>query len=129
MRDLSRFVVPLTVNIHTIGLAINIPLLALYILLNFANSLPSFSTYLEFAAYFVLAQFSVAAVPGCGVLLMIPLLETYLGFTNEMSALLIVIYVLFDPLETSANVLGNSIIIILLSQIKNKFFYKNYEIS
>ena len=53
-QDLSRLIIPLTVNIHTIGLAINIPLIALSILSNFGFSLPVFTTYSEFAFYFVL---------------------------------------------------------------------------
>jgi Na+/H+-dicarboxylate symporter len=123
-QDFSRLIIPTTVNIHTIGLAINIPLIALSILSNFDFKLPDFITYSEFAFYFVLAQFGVAAIPGCGILLMIPLLEKYLGFTDNMSALITAIYILFDPAETSTNILGNSALAILLSKYK-KLFVRN----
>lgn len=115
--DISRLVIPATVNIHMIGLAINIPLMALSILLSFGYELPTFAVYNKFVCYFILMQFAVAAAPGCGILLMIPLLETYLGFTGEMSALITTLYIIFDPAETSANVLGNSILVIMLSKI------------
>ena len=119
--SLSHLVIPTTVNIHTIGLAINIPLIALSMLLSFGYELPSFDIYLEFAFYFILAQFGIAAAPGCGILLMVPLLESYLGFTNDMSALIVTIYILFDPAETSTNILGNSALVIFLSKLK-KFY-------
>lgn len=122
--SLSCLVIPTTVNIHTVGLAINIPLIALSILLGFGYELPSFITYTEFAVYFVLAQFGIAAVPGCGILFMIPLLESYLGFTSDMSAFIIAIYILFDPAETSTNILGNSALVILLRKF-NRYIKMN----
>ncbi len=115
--NIARLVIPITANVHMVGLAINIPMIALSMLLGFGYELPTFGTYSIFALYFVLTQFAGAGVPGCGILLMIPLLETYLGFTNEMSALIIIIYVLFDATETSANVLGNSVLVIAISKI------------
>ncbi len=124
-QDFSRLIIPITVNIHTIGLAINIPLIALSISSNFGFKLPDFVTYNEFAFYFVLAQFGIAAAPGCGILLMIPLLEKYLGFTDNMSVLITAIYILFDPAETSANILGNSVLTIALLKYKNIIYIKN----
>jgi Na+/H+-dicarboxylate symporter len=115
--NIARLIIPITANIHMIGLAINIPIMALSILLGFGYGLPAFTVYCTFAFYFILTQFAGAGAPGCGILLMIPLLEAYLGFTREMSALIIVLYVLFDAAETSANVLGNSALVIVVSKI------------
>lgn len=115
--NIARLIIPITANIHMIGLAINIPIMALSILLGFGHELPFFAVYCTFAFYFILTQFAGAGGPGCGILLMIPLLETYLGFTREMSALIIVLYILFDAAETSANVLGNSALVIIISKI------------
>lgn len=118
---IGRIVVVATVNIHMIGLAINIPLMALSILSGFGHSFPSFLVYSVFAFYFVLAQFAAAGAPGCGILLMIPLLEKYLGFTNEMSGLITIIYILFDAAETGANILGNSVLSIAISKLSKIF--------
>ena len=49
----AQLVIPTTVNIHLIGLAINIPLMALTLLDNFGLEFPSFSLYLKFAMSFV----------------------------------------------------------------------------
>jgi Na+/H+-dicarboxylate symporter len=62
---------------------------------------------LTFALYFVLAKFSVAAIPGGGILVMLPILESQLGFTAEMGSMITALYILFDPVITCANVLGN----------------------
>ena len=68
---------------------------------------PSLLNYMIFALYFVLAKFSVAAVPGGGILVMLPILEKYLGFNSDMMSLITALYILFDPVITCANVLGN----------------------
>ena len=38
---------------------------------------------------------------------MLPILETYLGFDASMLSLITALYILFDPVITCANVLGN----------------------
>lgn len=105
--DMAKSIIPATVNIHLIGDCFAIPIFAFAILKSFGMAEPAFGSYLIFAVYFVLAKFSVAAVPGGGILVMLPILETYLGFSGEMLSLITALYILFDPLITSANILGN----------------------
>ncbi len=105
--DIARSIIPATVNIHLIGDCFAIPIFAFAVMKSFGFPEPSIFSYLIFAAYFVLAKFSVAAVPGGGILVMLPILETYLGFNSEMLSLITALYILFDPVITSANVLGN----------------------
>lgn len=105
--DLARSIIPATVNIHLIGDCFAIPVLAFAVMKSFEAPEPLFMGYLIFACYFVLAKFSVAAVPGGGILVMLPILETHLGFNAEMLSLITALYILFDPIITCANVLGN----------------------
>jgi len=105
--DLARSIIPMTVNVHLIGDCFAIPIFAFAVLNSFGVAEPSFLNYLIFAGYFVLAKFSVAAVPGGGILVMLPILEQYLGFQAEMLSLITALYILFDPVITSANILGN----------------------
>jgi Na+/H+-dicarboxylate symporter len=105
--DLARSVIPATVNIHLMGDCFAIPILAYAILKSFDLPEPLLFNYLIFAFYFVVAKFSVAAVPGGGIIVMLPILESYLGFNAEMMSLITALYILFDPVITSANVLGN----------------------
>lgn len=106
-KDIARAVVPITVNIHLIGDCFAIPILAYAILKSFGMPEPTLLTYLIFTFYFVLAKFSVAAIPGGGIIIMLPILEGYLGFNAEMLSLITALYILLDPVITCANVLGN----------------------
>jgi Na+/H+-dicarboxylate symporter len=63
--------------------------------------------YLAFAMQFVVAKFSVAAVPAGGIIVMLPIIERRFAFDGTMSSLIFSLYVLMDPICTSANVFGN----------------------
>lgn len=118
--DLTRSVIPITVNIHLIGDCFAIPIFAFAIMKSFGVDAPSFFSYLIFASYFVIAKFSVAAVPGGGILVMIPILEAYLGFNAEMLSLITALYILFDPVITTANIMGNGGFALLVEKILKK---------
>jgi Na+/H+-dicarboxylate symporter len=85
---------------------------------------PTFISYLTFACYFVLAKFSVAAIPGGGIIVMLPILENHLGFTAEMSSLITALYILFDPIITTANISGNGSFAMLINKISSLQFFK-----
>jgi Na+/H+-dicarboxylate symporter len=106
-KDLAKSVVPATVNIHLVGDCFAIPIFAYAVLKNYGMAEPVLLDYLIFTFYFVLAKFSVAAIPGGGIIVMLPILENYLGFNAEMMSLITALYILFDPVITAANVLGN----------------------
>lgn len=117
-KDLARAIIPATVNIHLIGDCFAIPIFAYAILKNFGMPEPAFLDYITFAIYFVLAKFSVAAIPGGGIIVMLPILEKYLGFNSEMMSLITALYILFDPVITSANVAGNGGFAMIISKLR-----------
>lgn len=119
--EIASSIIPATVNIHLIGDCFAIPIFAFAVLKSFGVDEPSFINYVIFAAYFVLAKFSVAAIPGGGILVMLPILETYLGFSPEMLSLITALYILFDPVITGANVLGNGGFAIGVEKLSNLF--------
>lgn len=106
-KAVASSVVPATVNIHLIGDCIAIPVFAYAVLKSFGMPEPSLFSYLIFAFYFVLAKFSVAAIPGGGIIVMLPILEKYLGFNADMMSIITALYILFDPVITCTNILGN----------------------
>lgn len=120
-KELAGSVISATVNIHLIGDCVAIPILAYAILKTFNLAEPSLSSYLVFSCFFVLAKFSVAAVPAGGIIIMAPILEKYLNFSSEMSSLIIAIYVIFDPFVTGFNVLGNGALAKLIDELNLKF--------
>ena len=115
--DIVQAVIPATANNHLIGNSIATPIIAIAILLSFGKTLPNFYQFLPFAGMFVLYKFAVAGVPAGSVMVVLPLLEKYLGFSGEMSALLMPLYMLLDPLITGSNVLGNGAFVILFNKL------------
>jgi Na+/H+-dicarboxylate symporter len=105
--DFTPGVVPVSINTHLVGDCFSMSIQAIAILLSFGHPLPSVESFLLFAVFFVIARFAVAAVPGGGVLMTLPIFEKYLGFTPEMLSLITALYILFDPLITPVNVLGH----------------------
>ena len=124
-KDVARSVIPVTVNIHLVGDCFAIPIFAYAILKSFGVAQPTFEQYIIFALYFVLAKFSVAAIPGGGIIVMLPIIKTYLNFNSEMMSLITALYVLFDPVITCANVLGNGAFAMMIDKVVNKFILKN----
>lgn len=116
-KDLARAIIPSTVNIHLIGDCFAIPIFAYAVLKNYGMAEPAFFDYLLFAFYFVLAKFSVAAIPGGGIIVMLPILEKYLGFNGEMMSVITALYILFDPVITCANVAGNGGFALVISKL------------
>jgi Na+/H+-dicarboxylate symporter len=103
----THFVIPTTVNIHLLGDALGIPLLGMAILVLSGQPLPDLNSYLIFTAYFCIAKFSTAAIPGGGVIVLLPTLQEHLGLTTEMTSLVATLYILQDCLFTGSNVMAN----------------------
>ncbi len=117
---LVKVVTPTTASIHLVGDSIGVPLIALTILLAFGYPFPGISEYLVFVLYFILAKFAISAVPGGGMVVMLPYIQKYLGFNDPMLALIMAIYLLFDPIFTSVNVMGNNAFLIIFNKLMGK---------
>ena len=113
----ARIIAPSTVNIHLVGDCFFIPMIAIAVMTSFGMDAPFFGTYVIFALHFVIAKFAVAAVPGGGVLVMLPIMQNYLGLSADMLALVTALYILFDPLITTCNVAGNGAMAIVFDKV------------
>lgn len=103
----ADLVIPLTVNNHMLGDCLGIPLLGLSVLALSGVPFPDIASYSLFALYFCGAKFSTAGVPGGGVLVLLPVLQSHLGLSSEMTGLVATLYILQDSIFTSSNVMGN----------------------
>ncbi len=120
--NFARMIIPTTANIHTLGSAIGLTILSLATLIAFGHGLPESASFFIFAFYYAMAKFAVAGIPGGVVIVVSPLLESYLGFTPEMIGLITAIYMMFDPFGTATNVTCNGAFAIIFSRI-----YKSQE--
>lgn len=119
-KELAGSVISATVNIHLLGDCLAIPLLAYSLLKHYGLPEPTLGAYFVFTIFFVIAKFSVAAVPAGGIIIMTPILEKYLNFSPDMSSLIIAVYVMFDPIITGFNVLGNGALAKLIDSLYEK---------
>ncbi len=106
-RPFANFIIPIATNWHLVGDGISLTVTALSLLLMFGHPLPTLSAFLIYTAYYCLAKFSTAGVPGAGVIVILPVARDYLGLDETLTALLSTIYILKDPILTSSNIFGN----------------------
>lgn len=119
---LTQGILTSSVNIHLMGVGIAIPLMAMTVMMYFGHPFPPLWTYCIFAFYLIRAKFTVAAIPGGSMVIAIPILEEYLGFSGEMSALMMSLYMLVDPFSTTTNVLGNGAFSLLMTRMFSPMF-------
>ncbi|MBX9696693.1 MAG: dicarboxylate/amino acid:cation symporter, partial [Alphaproteobacteria bacterium] len=110
-------IIPTTVNIHLLGDALAIPLTGLALLWFKTGVMPGFETYAIFTVMFAIAKFSAAGVPGGGVLVILPVLQKYLGMDQELITLMTTIYILQDSIFTASNVMANGAFSMIVERV------------
>ncbi len=118
-KKMAQTIVPAVINIHTLGSALGLTLLILATLVTFNMPIPPIETFIVFAFFQALSKFAVAGVPGGALIVIAPLMQTYLGFSGEMIGLITAIYMIFDPFGTATNVTCNGGFSILFNKIYN----------
>ena len=120
-KQLGRVIVPAIVNIHMVGECFTDIVLAYAVLKTYGKPDPAFMTYVYFSFYFFLARFSVAAIPGGGIVVIYSILRQYFGFDNDMISLITTVYILFDPVLTMGNIFGDGAMAQALDSLVTKF--------
>lgn len=103
----SNFFIPATVNSYLTGDGVSITITSIALLLMAGQGMPSVDLFFTFSLYYCLVKFSAAGVPGGGVIVIVPVARQYLGLDDTLATMLQTIYMLQDPILTSANVMGN----------------------
>ena len=116
-KNFAAMYIPTSVNIHLIGDSIILPMLAMILMYHFKGYVPSLDQYLVFSAYFIMAKFAIATVPGGGIFIMLPVMEKVFDFTPEMGGIITTFYLLLDPMLAATNVTGNNLFCIILDKV------------
>lgn len=119
-KNFADLIIPATANIHMLGDDLTIVIAAMTLLSIFGLSCPDFVEFMPFALSFSIAKLSCVGIPGASVLVILPVLQNYLGFTPEMISILTTIYILQDPFGTAANVMGNGAFALIIQRIFKK---------
>lgn len=106
--------VPVTSSFHLVGDCFFI------IIISTIMTYGHIVNYSAFILFFLLFKFAIVAVPAGGIVVMLPILEKYLFFSPEMLVLITGLYVIFDPIITSANVMGNGAFTMIFTKIYNR---------
>ncbi len=114
---LPAMAMPIMANVHLLGDSIGTPILAMVTMLVFQGILPGPAQYAVFVFYFCTTMFAVSGIPGGGILVMIPILVSHLGFTPPMISIITTLYFLLDPFGTAANVMGDGALVIFVHKI------------
>ena len=114
---LPSMAMPIMANVHLLGDSIGTPILAMVTMLVFTGTLPGLMQYAVFVFYFCTTMFAVSGIPGGGILVMIPILVSQLGFTPQMISIITTLYFLLDPFGTAANVMGDGALVIMVNKI------------
>lgn len=123
-REFADFIIPTSVNSHLPGDGISITLTAMALLLMSGHALPTWSVFFLYMIHYCLVKFSAAGVPGGGVIVILPVVRDYLGLDETSTTLLATIYVLQDPILTSANVMGNGAFAMVTHRLLKPFLKK-----
>lgn len=113
----ADLIIPSTANIHLLGDALAIPLTGLALLWFKTGSLPDLATYAFFTVMFSLTKYSCAGVPGGGVIVILPVLQKYLGLDQELISLMTTLYILQDSIFTASNVMGNGAFAMIVERV------------
>lgn len=117
---LTQVATPILANVHLLGDAISTPILAIVTLYLFTGMIPSALTFCTFIMYFCLTMLAVSGVPGGGIIVMIPILTSILGFSDAMISIITTLYLLQDAIGTAANVMGDGALIIIVDKVLKK---------
>jgi len=118
---LVHMAVPIMANVHLLGDCVATPLLALVTMMLFKGCVASFVTFIIFIGYFCMTMLAASGIPGGGIIVMIPILVSQLGFTPEMISIITTLYLLLDSFGTAANVMGDGASVIVVDKLLNKF--------
>ncbi len=118
--ELAKALIPATTNVQQIGDCIVNSFLCFLICSNFI-AIPSAFVWFKFSVVFALARFTTTGVLGGAIFLMIPIYESYLGFTPEMVALILALNVVLDPIVTASNVMANGGLCRVFERFLKKF--------
>ena len=117
--DVANFVIPLCSNTHMCGSTIKLVTTTTAVAYLFGVDIP-LALFINFALMHAIAAVSSPGVMGGVLMASVGLLETILGFSPEMTALLMAIYLALDGYGPACNVSGDGAIAIVVNRIFGK---------
>ena len=113
---IAGFVIPLCATIHLSGSVMKITACAMAIMI--LQGMPfSFALFAGFILMLGIAMVAAPGVPGGAIMAAIGILQSMLGFNEEMIGLMIALYIAMDSFGTACNVTGDGAIALVVNKI------------
>ncbi|MEG0949449.1 MAG: dicarboxylate/amino acid:cation symporter [Bacteroidales bacterium] len=114
--DVANFVIPLCATIHLSGSTMKIVAFSISLLL--MQGLPvDFAVYAGFIFMLGLTMVAAPGVPGGAIVAALGLLQSMLGFDEQLQALMVALYIAIDSFGTACNVTGDGAIAVIMNRI------------
>lgn len=115
--DVAGFTVPLCATIHMSGSTLKIVACAMALMI-LHNQPYDFAMMMQFIAMLGVTIIAAPGIPGGSIMASLGLLSSILGFSDQVNAMMIALYIAMDSFGTACNVTGDG----ALSVIVNRFF-------
>ena len=117
--NVVNFVIPMCANIHLSGAAVRT--IALTVSTMLAYNMP-FTTvqYIGFILIFSITVLAAPGIPGGVIVAAVGLIETMLGLSPEMIAIVVTLSIALDSLGTAVNVCGDGALMMIIDRITDE---------
>ncbi|NGX82958.1 dicarboxylate/amino acid:cation symporter [Aequorivita sp. KMM 9714] len=113
---IAGFVIPLCATIHLSGSIMKITACAMALMI--LQGMPfSFTLFAGFIFVLGIAMIAAPGVPGGAIMAAVGILQSMLGFNEEMIGLMIALYIAMDSFGTACNVTGDGAISLVVDKI------------
>ena len=114
--SIASFTVPLCATIHLPGSTLKI--VAFSIAFMYFSGMPvEIGTFIEFIFLIGIAMIAAPGVPGGAIMAAIGIIQSVLGFNEELIAMMITAYIAIDSFGTACNVTGDGAIAVIMDKI------------
>lgn len=113
---IAGFVIPLCATIHLSGSMMKITACAMALMI--LQGVPfTFTLFAGFIFVLAIAMIAAPGVPGGAIMAAVGILQSMLGFNEEMMGLMIALYIAMDSFGTACNVTGDGAIALVVNRI------------
>ncbi|WP_125152297.1 dicarboxylate/amino acid:cation symporter [Clostridium rectalis] len=117
-KGIREFVIPLCATTHMSGSTITLSMCAMAVMM--LNGMPvNLGAFSGFIAMLGISIVAAPGVPGGAVMASLGVLESILGFTKPMLALMIALYIAQDSFGTACNVSGDQAVAMIVDKIQD----------
>ena len=114
--DVAGFVIPLCATIHLSGSTMKIVAFSMSLLI--MQGIPvDFSQYIGFIMMLGITMVAAPGVPGGAIVAALGVIQSILGFDENLQALMVALYISIDSFGTACNVTGDGAIAIIMDKI------------